>query len=198
MATYILKRVLEAIPLLLLVSIIIFILLQLSGDPLATLGGREPPRSQDLERLRKALGLDQPLWMQYTFWLIGNDWYPLDVDGDGVADPLSERKPRELRYGVIRGDFGESIVTRQPALELIYERLWNTLLLTVSSEVAIIVISIAAGIYAALRRYSWLDTVITTSSFIVYSMPIFWIALVLQYVFGVQLRILPTVGMYDP
>ena len=117
MAKYIIKRLLESIPLLLLVSIIIFVLLQLSGDPLATLGGRTPPRADDVVRLRKALGLDQPIYMQYIFWLAGNDWYPLDLDGDGIADPLEERKSRELRYGVIRGDFGKSIATRQPAME---------------------------------------------------------------------------------
>lgn len=198
MAKYITKRLLESIPLLLLVSIIIFVLLQLSGDPLATLGGRTPPRAEDVARLRTALGLDQPIHMQYIFWLAGNDWYPLDLDGDGIADPLEDRKSRELRYGVIRGDFGRSIATRQPALDLVIERLNNTLILTITSEVAIIILSLSVGIYSALKRYTISDTVITSSSFILYSMPIFWLALILQYVFGVQLGILPTVGMYDP
>lgn len=198
MAKYLIKRLLEAIPLLLLVSIIIFVLLQLSGDPLATLGGRTPPRADDVARLRVALGLNQPLHMQYVFWLLGNDWYPLDLDGDGVADPLEDRKPRELRYGVIRGDFGNSIATRQPAMDLVVERLGNTLILTVTSEVVIIVLSLGVGIYSALRRYTMSDTLIMGTSFILYSMPIFWLALILQYIFGVQLDILPTVGMYDP
>lgn len=198
MATYISKRILESIPLLLLVSIIVFVLLQLSGDPLATMGGRQPPRSADADRLRKALGLDQPIWMQYIFWLAGNDWYPLDVDGDGIADPLSARHPRELRYGVLRGDFGESIVTRQPAFDLINERMVNTLLLTVSAEIVIVLLSLGIGIYSAIARYTFWDNAITAFSFVVYSMPIFWIALILQYVFGVQLDLVPTIGMYDP
>jgi peptide/nickel transport system permease protein len=83
-------------------------------------------------------------------------------------------------------------------MELVSERLGNTLSLTVTSEVAIIVVSLAVGIYSALKRYTISDTLITSSSFILYSMPIFWLALILQYIFGVQFGILPTVGMYDP
>jgi peptide/nickel transport system permease protein len=198
MGRFILRRILEGIPLLLLVSIVIFVMLQLSGDPLATLGGRTPPRSEDVERLRKALGLDQPIYVQYLYWLVGNDWMPMDVDGDGEPDPLEERRPYEIKYGVLRGDFGTSIATRQPAMELVMERMGNTLLLTITAEIAIVILSLAIGIYAAVRRYTLGDTVIASTAFIVYSMPIFWIALILQYVFGVQLRILPTVGMYDP
>jgi peptide/nickel transport system permease protein len=198
MGRFILRRILEGIPLLLLVSILIFVMLQLSGDPLATLGGRTPPRSEDVARLRKALGLDQPIFVQYLYWLVGNDWMPLDVDGDGEPDPLEERVPREIRFGVLRGDFGTSISTREPALDLIMERMGNTLLLTITAEVAIVVLSLAIGIYAAVSRYSVGDTIVASVTFIVYSMPVFWIALILQYVLGAQLRILPTVGMYDP
>lgn len=198
MGRFILRRILEGIPLLLLVSILIFVMLQLSGDPLATLGGRKPPRSEDVARLRKALGLDQPIYVQYLYWLVGNDWMPMDVDGDGEPDPLEDRVPREIRYGVLRGDFGTSISTREPALDLIMERMGNTLLLTITAEVAIVVLSLAIGMYAAVSRYSVGDTIVASVTFIVYSMPVFWIALILQYVLGAQLRILPTVGMYDP
>jgi peptide/nickel transport system permease protein len=198
MTRYIVRRLLEAIPLLLLVSIIIFVLLQASGDPLATLGGRKPPRSEDVARLRQALGLNQPIFVQYIFWLIGNDWAPLDFDGDGVPETLEERQPREIRYGVVRGDFGTSIVTRLPAMELVMERMENTLILTVTAEVAIVVVSLGVGIFSALNRYTFGDNMTTAVSFIVYSMPIFWLALMLQYLFGVILGILPTVGMYDP
>lgn len=198
MTAYIIRRLLQAIPLLLLVSVIIFVLLYSAGDPLATLGGRTPPRSEDKERLRKALGLDQPIMLQYVFWLAGNDWYPMDIDGDGVADPVSARNKREIRYGVIRGDFGDSLVERRPALEIIRERLPNTLLLMVTAEIIIITVGLAIGIYSAIRPYSWFDNTVTALAFIVYSMPIFWLALMLMYLFAVKLSLLPTVGMYDP
>src|SRR5690348_17306842 len=104
MGRYIIRRLLQAIPLIILVSLTVFVLLQATGDPLATMGGRAPTRSEDRERLRRQLGLDKPVLEQYLFWLIGNDWTKFDVDGDGVADYQGTRK------GILRGDFGMSIV----------------------------------------------------------------------------------------
>ena len=98
MFNYIVRRLLQAIPLLLVVSLVIFVLLQSTGDPLATMGGRVPTRSEDRERLRRQLGLDQPLLTQYLYWLIGNDWaMVVDSDGDGIDDSVGERR------GVLRG-----------------------------------------------------------------------------------------------
>jgi peptide/nickel transport system permease protein len=198
MTQYVIRRLLQAIPLLLIVSVILFVLLLNSGDPLATLGGRQPPRSEDRARLRKALGLDQPVLVQYVYWLAGNDWASIDFDGDGNPDPVSERNKREIRYGVLRGDFGTSIVTRQPALELIWERLPNTLILMLTAEAAIVLVSLGIGIFAALRPYSLMDNILTTLAFIFFSMPVFWIALMLMYIFAVHLDWFPTVGMFDP
>ena len=65
--------------------------MQAFGDPIATLGGRIPPRSEDRERLRRQLGLDQPIYMQYFTWLIGNDWQKIDMDGDGVPETPGKR-----------------------------------------------------------------------------------------------------------
>lgn len=197
MTQYILRRLLQAIPLLLIISFILFVLMQNIGDPLATMGGRVPPRAEDKERLRRQLGLDQPLFTQYTFWLIGNDWTSVDRDGDGEPETPGTRR------GVLRGDFGDSIVTRQPAIEVIGERVPNTLILMLTSEVVIIVGALIIGIYAAIRQYSLLDNIITAFSFIVYSVPIFLLALLLMYVFAVNFKrwglpYFPTTGMYEP
>jgi peptide/nickel transport system permease protein len=83
-------------------------------------------------------------------------------------------------------------------MEVIQERLGNTLLLMVVSEILIIVVSLSIGLYSALNQYSLMDNIFTTLSFIVYSMPIFWVALMLMYVLAVQLDWFPTVGMFDP
>ncbi len=197
MGRYIIRRVLQAIPLLFIISVVLFVLMQASGDPLATLGGRRPPRSEDRERLRRQLGLDQPVLVQYLYWLIGNDWVLIDVDGDGVGDQYGTRK------GVLRGDFGNSLVTRQPAMQVIAERIPNTLLLMITSEIVIIVVSLFIGVYSAIKQYSLFDHIITALAFVTYSMPIFWIALMLMYIFAVNFRAwglpyLPTVGMYEP
>jgi peptide/nickel transport system permease protein len=198
MGRYIIRRLLQAIPLLLIISLMIFVLLNSSGDPLATMGGRRATRPEDRERLTRLLGLDKPITVQYLYWLIGNDWDLIDVDGDGVPETPG------VREGVLRGDFGDSLVKRgTPAVELIMERLPNTLLLMIPAEIIILTTALALGIYSALRQYSLTDQIITTGSFIGFSMPIFFIALASMYIFAVYFKrwglpYLPTVGMFDP
>ena len=198
MARYIVRRLLQAIPVLFIVSIVLFVLMQNIGDPLATMGGRTVTRSQDRERLKRLLGLDQPIHMQYIYWLIGNDWKEFDMDGDGVPETPGSRS------GVLRGDFGVSLVNRGvPVTEVIWGRLPNTLLLMLVAEIVIISGSLLIGIYSALRQYSFLDNAITTITFILYSMPVFFFALLSMYLFAVNFKrwglpYLPTVGMFDP
>lgn len=198
MGKYIIRRLLQAVPLLFIISVILFVLMQNMGDPIATLGGRRATRPADRERLTRQLGLDQPIHIQYLYWLVGNDWAEYDLDGDGVAESPGSRR------GVLRGDFGMSMVNRgKPAMEIIWERIPNTLLLMVTAEIVIIVGALLIGVYSALRQYSLADHVITAASFIGYSMPIFFVALLSMYIFSVNFKrwglpYLPTVGMFDP
>ena len=198
MTQYIIRRLLQAIPLLFIISLVLFILMDNVGDPLATMGGRRLTRAEDRARLTRQLGLDQPILVQYLYWLIGNDWTKVDLDGDGVAETPGARQ------GVLRGDFGTSLVNRgKPALEVIGERIPNTLLLMLASEIVIIAGALIIGIYSALHQYSLIDHSITTVSFIFYSMPIFFIALVSIYIFSVNFKewglpSLPANGMFDP
>jgi len=197
MTTYILRRLGQAIPQLFIISVILFALMQSFGDPVATLGARTPPKPEDKERLRRMLGLDQPPYIQYFTWLIGNDWRKIDMDGDGVQETPGQRK------GILRGDWGNSLVTRRPVLEMIGDRLPNTLLLMITAEIVIISLSLALGLYSALRPYSLFDNIVTSLSFVGFSMPVFWLALSLMYLFAVNFRrwglpYLPTVGMFDP
>lgn len=198
MSRYILRRILQAIPLLFIVSIILFVLMQNMGDPVATMGGRRATRPADRERLTRQLGLDQPMYRQYLYWLIGNDWERIDMDGDGVGETPGTRK------GVLRGDFGMSLMKRgQTAWEVIWDRIPNTLLLMVTAEIVIIVFALLIGIFSALRQYSLADHAITAISFIGYSTPIFFFALLAIYIFSVNFKrwglpSLPAVGMFDP
>lgn len=198
MTRYVIRRLLQSIPLLFIVSVIIFVLLNNIGDPLTMMGGRNPTRPEDRQRLARQLGLDQPVHVQYLYWLVGNDWKMLDIDGDGVPETQGRRK------GVLRGDFGTSIVTRgKPALEIIWERIPNTLLLMIPAQIVILVLGLGVGIYSALRQYSWVDNAVTTLSFVGFSMPIFLIALLSIYLFSVLfqrwgLPYLPANGMFDP
>jgi peptide/nickel transport system permease protein len=198
MSRYIIRRLLQAIPLLFIISLVLFVLMQNMGDPLATMGGRMPTRSADRERLSRQLGLDKPIYLQYLYWLVGNDWTMVDLDGDGEAETPGTRK------GALRGDFGTSIVNRgRPVTSVIMDRLPNTLLLMLTAEVVIILSALVVGIYSALRQYSLLDNIMTGISFIGFSMPIFFIALLTMYIFAVNFKrwglpYLPTVGMFDP
>jgi len=197
MGRYVIRRLLQAIPLLFIISVLLFVLMRSASDPVATLGGRSNPRPEERARLTRVLGLDKPLYLQYVFWLIGNDWAKFDADGDGVAET-----PGQLK-GVLRGDFGRSLARRGEAVtKIIWERMPYTLLLLGVAEVVIILFSLLIGVFSALRQYSLMDHIITALAFIGYSMPIFFIAIVSIYVFGVKfqqwgLPSLPTGGTHD-
>lgn len=197
MQAYVLRRIIQAIPLLLGISFILFLMMNSIGDPVSTMGGRQRVASKDRDRLVRQLGLDQPVINQYIYWLVGNDWIQQDTDGDGVGDTYGERR------GILRGDLGDSFRERRPASEVITDRLPATLLLMIASEIVTISLALAIGIYSALRQYTVIDNVITAISFVLYSMPIFWIALSLMWIFAVTFKqaglpYLPTVGMYEP
>ena len=197
MGRYVIRRLLQAIPLIILVSLAIFVLLQATGDPLATMGGRSPTKAEDKARLRRQLGLDKPILEQYLYWLIGNDWAKFDRDGDGIAESPG------TRYGVLRGDFGVSIVTKQPAMQIILDRLPNTLILMVASEIITLVVALVIGVVSAVKQYSLLDNVLSGFSFITFSMPIFLVGFGLLYIFAVKFRewglpYLPTGGIFEP
>src|SRR5262249_53310992 len=129
---YITRRIIQAIPLLFVISIILFVMMTNVGDPISTLGGRQRVSSTDRDRLSRQLGLDQPIYMQYLFWLVGNNWYKVDTDGDGVGDSYG------TRLGVLRGDLGNSFRERRPAVDVIADRIPATLLLMISSEIVTI------------------------------------------------------------
>jgi len=216
MTRYIIRRFLQAIPLLLIISVVLFAMMDKMGDPLATMGGRKVTKPEDRIRLAHQLGLDKPLCVQYIYWLIGNDWtHPIGEipqPNVGVLTPIVQcLDPRTYidsdvpgtRKGVLRGDWGISLVNRQPVTQVIGERLKNTLLLMITSEVLIISLALLIGIYSALNQYSYLNNAITASTFILYSMPVFFFALLAMYIFSILFRkwglpYLPTVGMFDP
>jgi len=197
MTRYIIRRILQALPLLFIISVVLFVLMQNMGDPLATMGGRKVTRKADRIRLARQLGLDKPVAVQYLYWLIGNDWAKTDMDGDGVAETPGVRK------GVLRGDWGISLVNRQKVTKVIGERLSNTLLLMLTAEALIIALAMVIGIYSSVHQYSAVDNIITTVTFILYSMPVFFFALLSMYIFSVNFKrwglpYLPTVGMFEP
>ncbi len=166
MNRYILKRFASMIPVMFLVSIVVFMIIHLTpGDPAVVMLGEEAT-PQALEALRHELGLDQPIPIQYLTWL-GH---------------------------VIQGDLGRKIRTNQPVLEAIIERLPATIELTLLALIISLSIAIPTGIISATRRGSRADLVVTTLALIGVSMPNFVLAFLLVIVFSVWLRWLPNIG----
>ncbi|HDP69782.1 MAG TPA: ABC transporter permease [Actinobacteria bacterium] len=159
MFAYTVRRLLHSIPVLILASLVVFILMQYAGDPLARLRLNPHVTPQDIERLEKEMGLDKPLWARYARW-----------SGDFV-----------------RGDWGESMSHHRPVLELIVERMKNTLQLMSAALLFTFILAIPIGIYSAVRQYSKFDYAATFFSFLGFSMPIFWFGLILQMILGYYL-----------
>jgi peptide/nickel transport system permease protein len=196
---YVLKRLLMAIPQLLLISVMLFAIMNSIGDPLAIqMSMQRPPTGQELEAMRRRMGLDKPIYLQYLYWLVGNDWTVVDVNGDGNPATFIQGQ----RKGVLRGDLGTSLVTHQPTQQRILERLPNTLLLMLPTYVIILLLALALGVFSALRKYSAWDNLLTGFAFVFYSMPVFFVSLAMIYVFSVAfhrwgLPYTPIAGMYE-
>jgi len=164
------RRLLQLGPVLLGVSVIVFLVLHLSpGDPAEVMLGANANR-EDLERLRHQMGLDQPLHVQYLTW-IGH---------------------------VARGDLGRSLWMKRPVLGEVLERFKATLLLTGSALFLSTVGGIALGIVSATHANSLLDRLSAVASLFGASMPVFWLGLVLMVIFALWLGWLPASGMYAP
>jgi peptide/nickel transport system permease protein len=175
MTRYIIRRVIQALPLLLVISFTVFLLMNLiPGGPLAAYENNPDISPEDLARLKRELGLDAPIHMRYWKWLTS----------------------------VALGDWGISEITRRPALVEITEKLPNTLYLSLTAFALALLISIPIGIVSAIRQYSWMDHLATTVAFLGQSMPIFWLGLILIIIFNATLKnsnggpLLPGGGMF--
>jgi peptide/nickel transport system permease protein len=168
---YILRRLLQAVPLLLGISVASFAILKaVPGGPLAAYEASPDITDEDIRRLEHAFGLDQPVPIQYLNWL--------------------------GRFVV--GDWGYSFVSHQPVLGLIGERLPNTVYLMGTVFVTVLILAIPIGIFTAVKQYSWFDHVVTGTTFAFLSTPTFWLGLLLIIFFGLQLRVLPLGGISTP
>ncbi|MFH2040041.1 MAG: ABC transporter permease [Chloroflexota bacterium] len=178
MGTYITRRLLQSVPLLFMISILLFVLVNLApGGPMAGAGRKGRGQVERIERLTREFGLDKPLPVQYVIWLVGNDWMKVDADGDGVTDSYGTRK------GILRGDFGVSIRTREPVMNEIAHRLPNTIYLMVITILVVAVVAIPIGIISAIKQYSFFDISATTLSFMGQAIPEFWLGLILILIF---------------
>ena len=170
MARIVAGRLIRAAPLLALLSLISFAILHLApGDPAALLYGVDAT-SQDLVQVRAHWGLDRPLPIQYLNWLAH----------------------------VVQGDLGRSLVDGRPVAEIIGERLTATLALALAALVLAVVAGVGLGVAAATHAGSALDRLLSLLATLSYSIPPFWLGLLLILLFAVQLRWLPSGGLTSP
>jgi peptide/nickel transport system permease protein len=192
MGKYLLRRLLQGIPTFFGVTLISFLLMMAApGDPIELITFRPDSKPETAEAMRRQLGLDQPPLVQYAYWLIGNDWTLIDIDGDGVGETPGPRK------GLLRGDLGNSLAQKRPVSGLILERIPATLQLTVSALIVGYGVGIALGVIAAVYHKTWVDHLVRIISVIGNAVPAFWMGLLLIIVFSVQLGALPMSGMRD-
>ena len=169
MRTYIIRRLIYAIPTLLGISIIVFLITRLSpGDPvrLYTFGALNVTE-EDIQALREHYGLNKPLYEQYVSWLLQ----------------------------VLQGDFGKSLQYNRPALPLLLERLPATLQLAVAALVLQLAVGVPLGVISALKRGTWIDNVIRVFGVVGHAVPTFWLGLLMIIVFSVTFGLMPSQGV---
>ncbi len=170
MTRYIVRRILSLVPVLVGVTLLVFLVMQLApGDPARIMLG---PKATDtsLAQLRHELGLDQPAYVQYVRWLTR----------------------------VLQGNWGRSIQLKREVLPFILERFRNTAYLTVLAVLLACATGIPAGVLSAVRQYSLGDRLAMVLVLVGFSMPIFWLGIILQIVFGLRFAVLPVSGMQSP
>ncbi len=198
MGAYIVRRLIQAVPMLLIISMILFALVNIApGGPLSTQSRSKRIDPAKKESMKRLFGLDKPLPVQYVIWLVGNDWMRVDEDGDGIVDGYGTRK------GILRGDFGFSYRNRNPVLDEIGDRVFNTIYLMSVTLFVVAIVAIPIGILSAIKQYSTFDITATTLSFMGQAIPEFWLGLILILIFYSWLEnpftgepLLPAGGMY--
>src|SRR5262245_18821870 len=159
MQSYLIRRLLQSVLVLFGVSVVVFLILHLTGDPALLL---LPPdaSAEDIARFREAMGFNDPVWVQYL---------------------------RFLR-GAVRGNFGESLRHGEPAMGLVLERLPATFVLAGAGLLIALCLAIPAGIISAVRRNTTVDYVSTVVALLGQAMPTFWLGIMLILVFSVRLN----------
>jgi peptide/nickel transport system permease protein len=169
MLRYTLRRIVQAIPLLFLVTIVSFAVMQLTpGGPLTAYEHNPHMTAAQLKIITHDLGLDQPAYIQYVRWL----------------------------SGLLHGDWGFSLNTGDGVLSMIGDHIGNTLILLFAAFFISIVLAVPLGIYSAVHKYSFFDYLFTFGSFLAWSAPVFWVGFMAQLIFSVKLGLLPTAGLY--
>jgi peptide/nickel transport system permease protein len=200
MTKYILRRAIQAIPVLIGITIVVYAILQMApGGPQAKFAQNPRMTNVQKELFLKAWGLDQPIPIQYCSWLGF-----CDPDGEGfdLIGPTGWPNflPTALSggtNGILHGDLGYSISSGEKVNDRIIRAALPTFILAVAALIIWIGTAILIGVYSAIKRYSLFDNVSTVFAYVGFAIPTFWLGIMLAYLFGSTLKILPVSGMVD-
>lgn len=200
MGKYIIRRLIQAIPIMIGISIIAYFIMSLApGGPTLALSFNPELTTQQRAAMAAALGYNDPIHVQYMRWLIGDA--PIELAGitlwGGREMPVFDRAGNEVgtrpgtNLGILRGDWGYSVSSRRPVLEVIAVRLPATIELGLISLAVGLVIGLPVGVLAAVYQGSWFDQVTRVMAVVISSIPVFWLGLMLLLIFGATLGWLP-------
>lgn len=194
MLRFITRRLLQAIPTFFGITLLSFLLMVAApSDPVALMSFDPTMSPQERELLADRLGVNDPWFVQYIRWLIGDDYLWFDTDGDGVVDERGDN------YGILRGDFGRSFQYREEPLRLIAERLPASIELNIAVLLVSVSLGVTVGVLAAIWRGGLFDNASRVLAVIGSSVPDFWMAFILILVFGAPLLdLLPMGGRCAP
>ena len=200
MAKYVVRRLIQAIPVIIGITIVIYAIMLLApGGPAQKFGSNPKITQEQRAKFLKAWGLDQPIPVQYCRWIGA-----CDPNQDGIALLTKSGVPNFLpsglgggTNGMLHGDLGYSIDSGENVGDRIGKAALPTLLLAGTALITWITIAILLGVLAALKPYSLFDKVATIFSYVGFAMPTFWLGLMLILIFGASLKILPVSGMVD-
>jgi peptide/nickel transport system permease protein len=184
MWSYVSRRLLQAILILIIITGVCFLLTRLSADPMSQYANRQGMTAADRAAIAHSLGLDITIPRAAVHWL----GLPLKTEDAVIKASGIPIQYFKWLWLALHGNLGDSFFSRQPVLTLISQRLPLTLILMVTAEIFTILISLVLGTVSAIKQYSALDNIITSFSFIGYSMPIFFIALGFMDIFAVQFK----------
>jgi peptide/nickel transport system permease protein len=201
MVKYIVRRLVQSIPTFFGITILSYLIIVLApGDPVSTL--TFGPRTTKAQKAAVAnqLGVNDPVYKQYIRWLIGNDWqeFPqLDGRGNEVRDENGNVvMVHGTKKGILRGDFGDSFVSKRPALDVIMEKVPATAELGGLSLLVGIGLGLPIGVLAAVWRGGIFDNFTRVMAVVFSAVPVFWLGLTLLLIFGSELELLPMGGRY--
>jgi peptide/nickel transport system permease protein len=168
MTTYILRRLVQAIPVLIGISIFTFLMVHLTpGDPVTIFAGDKPLTPERAAQIRTQYGLDKPLWVQY----------------------------RDYMVDLLHGDMGSGLHNQRPVTDTIREAIWPTIQLTIAGLLVALVLGLTLGILAALFQNSWIDTGAMVVALMGVSLPIFYFGLLLLFAFSFNWHLFPATGL---